>query len=126
MPRYVILRHELPPHTRRPTHWDLMFETHGVLATWALDALPAAGKKVAAERLADHRLDYLDFEGPVSGDRGTVLRWDAGQYRVESQSSVAWHVAVRGDRLDGQLRLEAVADEPRRWTVSYSAAEHAC
>jgi hypothetical protein len=125
MPRYVILRHAMPPHTRRPTHWDLMFETHGVLATWALAALPESGKTVAAERLADHRLEYLDFEGPVAGDRGTVLRWDAGQYRVESQSSAACHVVVRGDRLDGQLTLESVAEEPQRWTVSYSTAEHA-
>ena len=123
MPRFVILRHDMPPHTNRPGHWDLMLETGGALATWALEELPESGYTRAAVRLADHRLDYLDFEGPVSGDRGTVTRWDAGQYRVESQSPTVWHVIVRGNQLNGQLVLEAVAEEPQRWTVRYAAAE---
>jgi hypothetical protein len=32
------------------------------------------------ERLADHRLAYLDYEGPVSGDRGIVRRLDTGTF----------------------------------------------
>jgi hypothetical protein len=101
-----------------------MLETGGVLATWALEDLPAAGQQVSAERLADHRIDYLDFEGPVSGNRGAVTRWDAGRYRVESQTAAAWHVRIRGSQLDGQLVLEAEVDEPQRWRVRYSPAEN--
>ena len=78
-----------------------------------------------AERLADHRIDYLDFEGSVSDNRGTVTRWDTGQYRVESQTPAAWHIIVRGGRLDGHLMLQAVAEEPQRWTIRFSSKEKA-
>jgi hypothetical protein len=125
MPRYVILRHEMPPHAHRSAHWDLMLETGGVLATWALAEWPESGEEIPAERLADHRIDYLDFEGSVSDNRGTVTRWDTGQYRVESQTQAAWHITVRGGRLDGQILLQAVAEKPRRWTVRFSSKQTA-
>ncbi|MFO1094461.1 MAG: DNA polymerase ligase N-terminal domain-containing protein [Planctomycetaceae bacterium] len=75
MPRYVILTHDHPF-----PHWDLMLESGGVLRTWRLLNEPATGRRVPAERLADHRLKYLDYEGPVSGGRGIVARWDYGTY----------------------------------------------
>jgi hypothetical protein len=75
MPRYVILTHDHPF-----PHWDFMLEAEGVLRTWRLLAEPAARQSVPAERLADHRLAYLDYEGPVSGGRGSVARWDHGTY----------------------------------------------
>ena len=81
MPRYVILTHDHPF-----LHWDLMLEQGGVLRTWRLLAEPAAGQTVAAERLADHRVAYLDYEGPVRGDRGIVKRWDCGSYDVANAS----------------------------------------
>ncbi|MHB8970881.1 MAG: DNA polymerase ligase N-terminal domain-containing protein [Pirellulaceae bacterium] len=117
MPRYVILRHETASNSPRPTHWDLMLETGSVLATWALDALPVAGNVVAATRLADHRSDYLAYEGPISENRGSVARWDEGQYGVESQTVIQWRLTMRGNRLDGILVLRRVADELDRWTV---------
>ena len=70
MPRFVILRHELPDPRRRGVHWDFMLEHAGVLRTWALAEEPAPNKPISAEALADHRLAYLNYEGPVSG---TVL-----------------------------------------------------
>lgn len=81
MPRFVILWHETPAGAARPAHYDLMFEAVGVLWTWAVERLPRLGESVAATRLADHRLDYLDYEGPIAGNRGTVRRVDAGMYQ---------------------------------------------
>ena len=59
-----------------------MLEQDGVLRTWALAEEPAAQAEIAAEALGDHRLDYLEYEGPVSGDRGSVSRWDEGEYEM--------------------------------------------
>src|SRR5688572_19690852 len=56
MPRFVILRHEMPLDHNRGTHFDLMLEVGGVLRTWSLPELPATGKVVLAEALPDHRL----------------------------------------------------------------------
>lgn len=43
-----------------------------------LDVLPAKAQ-IPVTRLADHRRLYLAYEGPVSGDRGTVKRLAEGR-----------------------------------------------
>jgi hypothetical protein len=120
MARFVILRHDSPPQADRPTHWDLMLEGTDGLATWALAAPPAPGRAVAATRLADHRALYLDFEGPLSGDRGRVTRWDTGSYHLTAQSATVWQVMLSGRVLRGQLLLEADPHAPARWTARFS------
>jgi hypothetical protein len=75
MPRFVILTHDHPF-----PHFDLMLEACEALRTWRLHQEPAPGRAISAEALGHHRLQYLDYEGPVSGGRGTVSRWDAGEY----------------------------------------------
>ncbi len=74
--RFVILRHDHPT-----LHWDFMLETAGVLKTWRWPT-PYAGT-FFAEALPDHRLEYLEYEGPVSGGRGSVRCWDRGVYEME-------------------------------------------
>jgi len=79
--RFVVLSHDWPE-----PHWDLLVEPQpGAerVATWALNALPGATRlEGLAERLPDHRRHYLDYEGPVEGDRGTVSRVIAGSLTV--------------------------------------------
>jgi hypothetical protein len=75
--RFVILTHDHPF-----LHWDLMLDFGEALRTWRLLAEPAPGADVPAEALPDHRRAYLDYEGPVSEGRGTVVRWDAGEFEV--------------------------------------------
>ena len=121
MPRFVVLEHELPPQAERATHWDLMIEQGAALATWALQRPPAPDVAIAAEALDDHRPSYLDYEGPISGDRGRVRRWDAGECRVVSQSSERWVVEFVGSQLAGVATLESDANR-QNWTFSWSAA----
>ncbi len=94
LPRFVLLRHDCPPDSGNPSHWDFMLQMGEVLWTWQLQELPdawvsvlglgeTAGRvEVRANRLPDHRLVYLEYEGPVSGDRGTVRRIAAGSYQL--------------------------------------------
>ena len=70
MPRFAILEHDWPSR-----HWDLLLEDGDALLAWRLMEEPRAGMAVIAEKNADHRTVYLDYEGPVSGDRGSVTRW---------------------------------------------------
>ena len=58
-----------------------MLEQNGKLLTWALEQPPAPGKLIPATRLDNHRLAYLDYEGPISGQRGSVSRVLRGTYR---------------------------------------------
>ncbi|HTM54503.1 MAG TPA: DNA polymerase ligase N-terminal domain-containing protein [Pirellulales bacterium] len=121
MPRYVVLHHEMPAGGR-PSHWDLMLEFEGALRTWALTReLSAAQPPVQAEALADHRLEYLSYEGPVSRGRGTVTRWDAGVFEVELDVPAELRVSLGGQRLHGKLALKRDAADGHFWTVSFSA-----
>jgi hypothetical protein len=122
MPRFVILRHELPGDAQRALHWDLMFESGGVLRTWSVLVEPGFGIEAAAEPLALHRLAYLDYEGPISGGRGSVSRWDAGEYDLLAASDQRWQARVRGARFCGTITLERAIGNAHSWRVSFGAA----
>lgn len=82
-----------------------MLEHEGVLRTWRLAQPPDTPGHIAAEALPDHRLAYLDYEGPVSGDRGTVERWDAGTYKTLEWTSNRVVVDLAGKKLAGVAPL---------------------
>jgi hypothetical protein len=102
MPRFVILEHDHPQ-----LHWDLMLETGDVLRTWRLAAPPEPGAVIAAEPLGDHRRLYLDYEGPVSGNRGSVRRWDVGEFAWLENGGERVTVILRGQCVRGHATLAA-------------------
>jgi hypothetical protein len=87
-----------------------MLEAGAVLRTWRLAHPPEPGRSTAATPLGEHRRLYLDYEGPVSGNRGRVIRWDAGVFTW--QVDEADHVAVHldGGRLRGVATLRQNAE----------------
>jgi hypothetical protein len=114
MPRFVVLKHDSP----RGRHWDLMLETGPALATWALSEPPDAPVAITADALADHRLAYLDYEGPISGGRGSVTRWDRGTYVLERRTPTEVVVTLTGEKLAGTATLVESPDDPARWQFS--------
>ena len=77
--RFVILHHQ----TATDAHWDVMLEMDSDLATWSImpQCMPGLSFASPATRLFPHRKHYLDYEGDIAGNRGTVCRIDAGTYR---------------------------------------------
>jgi len=75
--RCVVLFHEV----ENSDHWDLMLEVQNRLWTWRMSELPTINQTVMGERITDHRIHYLDYEGPVSNNRGTVRRVRTGRYQ---------------------------------------------
>lgn len=87
----VFLRHELPDGTSH-IDWLIAPDAEGVpsdarvLVSWRMTEVAArallepAGEafEFVTVRMADHRYRYLDYEGPVSGDRGKVDRLAVG------------------------------------------------
>ena len=122
MPRFVVLHHDCPGDRPRPSHWDLMLEADGVLRTWALARMPDAVTEQFVERLPDHRLAYLDYEGPVSGNRGAVTRWDSGEFRWLADSPLHVEVELAGERLHGVVTLACESTEDQRWRFSFASA----
>ena len=105
MPRFVLLYHELPPGAR-PSHWDLMLERGDSLRTWALEQELRVGAEITCQALPDHRLDYLDYEGPVSNHRGQVTRVDRGTYETLRESGEELLVRLDGRRFGGELLMQ--------------------
>ncbi|RLT05856.1 MAG: hypothetical protein DWI21_12245 [Planctomycetota bacterium] len=119
MPRFVLLTHDHPF-----VHWDLLLEDVETARTWRLLECPARwlvdpSIAIVAEAIGDHRRMYLDYEGPVSRERGHVVRWDHGQaeWLTESESSV--RVRLSGSRLVGELVLDRETSQPL-WSARFS------
>ena len=142
MPRFVLLYHECPPGYERPSHWDFMLEAGDALRTWALAELPAAWKaaqlqtqsshpncpalsardSVEAQQLGKHRHAYLNFEGPLSGDRGAVTRIDAGVFTIAGAAPTELQIELQGSRLQGIILLGQSQADSSVWTLTCEAA----
>jgi hypothetical protein len=117
--RFVILEHDHPQ-----LHWDLMLEAGEKLRTWRLATPPdAAAASVDAVALADHRRMYLDYEGPVSGGRGSVTQWDSGTFELLASAPGLETLRFRGVRLHGVWTLKMMADARWRLTPRHPAAQ---
>ena len=113
MPRYVVLFHAMPTNSKREDHWDFMLEDGDALMTWALPRQPdeqhdeQPSHPIPCSQLPDHRLRYLDYQGPVSKDRGEVTRWDRGSFEFLTKDSQAVSAILNGHRLRGTVQLTA-------------------
>ena len=78
--QFVIHEHTTPDGV----HWDLMLEMDDCLWTWRLNTPPAEIKDepIPAERIHDHPLRFLTYEGPVQNNAGQVTIADKGTYNV--------------------------------------------
>ncbi len=106
---FVVLRHE----DREGTHYDLMIDLGVTLATWKCARPPETAQEspIACRRIGDHRRVYLEYEGPISGDRGKVRRHDRGTCEAMTPSADRWQVLFHGQRLSGSFELYRVADD---------------
>lgn len=98
-----------------------MLEDGDVLLTWQLPREPSARGvlPMSAKRIGDHRKLYLDYEGPVSGDRGFVTRFDGGALQMLERSEVAVRFVLSGSKLAGRFSLTRGGEND--WTFSAEA-----
>lgn len=123
--RFVVLRHQ----DADGVHFDLMLEigADSPLATWKFIDAPetAVNGPLTGRRIGDHRRIYLDYEGPISGNRGHVTRHDRGTYRLRRCSDEAGaacrEATFSGTRLRGDFRLRQSEGSEDRWVLSASS-----
>lgn len=97
--RFVVLLHEVGSALDRcgDDHFDWMFEQgDGSLLTWASPIVQnlCEDSEMDVIRLADHRMEYLEFEGRIDGDRGHVTRVVAGTYESREQSEDRFRMTI--------------------------------
>lgn len=113
--RFVVLQHT----DRQGVHFDLMVDGGEVLVTWKSPRPPEAtgAEGCLWHRIVDHRRVYLDYEGPVSGDRGSVVRHDSGMCMIHVQQADRWEVAFEGRQLRGRYALTLLAEADQSWSL---------
>jgi len=116
MPQFVILRHTMPKGSERPSHFDLMLELEGALLTWALDELPTKNMPQPARELPPHRLAYLTYEGPISNNRGHVVKIAKGSIEWLVRDSAYLELEIDGGQWFGRIVLQRIGGE--QWTVT--------
>ncbi|MCH2201461.1 MAG: hypothetical protein MK102_05805 [Fuerstiella sp.] len=113
--QFVILEHDHPF-----LHWDFLIEDGAGLASWRLHETPEIGTSIPATALKLHRRHYLTWEGPVSGDRGSVQRrfWGFLELSERWPRVSEWPgltLRVLDSPLAEQCRLILNSDETLYW-----------
>jgi DNA ligase D-like protein (predicted 3'-phosphoesterase) len=120
--RFVIQKHDASS-----LHYDLRLQVGDVLASWAVPKGPSTdpSDKRLAIQTEDHPVDYIDFEGVIPEGEygaGTVLVWDAGEYRnlredkddgkgmEASLDDGLIEVWLEGEKLSGGYALKRIRD----------------
>ncbi len=107
-------------------HWDLMLESAsgGSLTTFRLPAGASDRSVVLAERIFDHPLRFLWYEGPVQNGTGRVRivdrgTWSAGggeggfqmaDWDLDSNRPSAIHLVFDGAVLHGAFALTRISE----------------
>lgn len=120
---FVIQEHTTP----QGVHWDLMLQMGNALWTWRLAVKPERiqTKPVAAERIADHPLRFLTYQGPVQNQTGSVTIADSGRFTLQTQSSEELQIILAGKILSGPFKL--VRQDQSLWLfIPLSPDDHPC
>lgn len=92
-------------HLTEKAHFDFMLEEDDSLLTWRIE--PGnfeelkIGKTVEALRINNHRMEYLDYEGPISCGRGSINLVDTGNYKKTGENSLV----LSGKIFSGNLNI---------------------
>lgn len=100
--RFSVLKHILPDD--QGWHFDVFFEMADGLFSLKLDEAPS--QDFTASRQFDHRKKYLDYEGPISGNRGSVTLWDKGLMKGEVNLTQHFIAELFGTKLSGRFSVE--------------------
>ena len=131
--RTVQLRHTLPDGT---SHIDWMIAPDEAgrepLMSFRIDRrldTLAGGEQVAARRIADHRPAYLEYEGPVSPDRGSVARIANGIVMREwgevslRRFEIYWCISGEDMEVHQHLVVQRMKEGDDAWQISCESAE---
>ena len=112
--QFVISKHT----TSNGVHWDLMLEMEDALWTWRLNSPPVeiGNDPICAERIGDHPLRFLTYEGPVQNGTGQVTIADKGTYALIEQIDTALLIDIQGELLSGRLKLSQT-DRGSQWNL---------
>lgn len=113
-PKHFVIQKHVRQHD---VHWDFMLEKDGSLQTWRVGASPdkLSQQPVHAERIQDHPLRFLTYEGPVNKGKATVEIADAGTYRIVKNDKNNITLDMNGKVLQGKFFLKHT--DNKNWQI---------
>ena len=106
--KFVIQKHK----KEGDIHWDLMLESDGFLETYRLDVPPEeiASRPANAQKIFDHPMKFLTYEGSVNEGKGSVSIADAGTYRIVKETDETIEMNLDSKMLTGNIIMIRVKD----------------
>jgi len=113
--RFVIQKHQ----TDQDVHWDLMLEEGEHLATWQVSLPPSEWSEIPlpCQKIFDHRLKYLTYEGLLSDDRGEVRIVASGSYQPLHITENDWQIRLESGSMSGLLGLRNIRED--QWQLTF-------
>jgi len=113
--RFVVQEHRKDQNV----HWDLMLQKGEHLATWQAPLPPSEWREIplTCQKIFDHRIKYLTYEGPLSNNRGEVRIVVAGTYQPLQITDTQWYVRLESDSISGKLGLHKI--RAYRWQLTF-------
>ncbi len=104
--RFVIQEHTKPDDL----HWDLMLECGDILQTYRLGNPPEEIliSPATAEKISDHPITFLTYEGPVNDGKGNVKIADFGTYQETESTKSSIKLGLDGKILTGNFLLSHI------------------
>lgn len=109
--RFAVSLHQMPSHQSRPTHFDLFLEKEDFLMSWILPAQLSDQMNTFVTPNRNHRKDYLDYEGPISQDRGTIHRVQQGRLLWKQSDKNLVEALLRLDNRTYTLTIDRIGEE---------------
>ncbi|MDD5326538.1 MAG: DNA polymerase ligase N-terminal domain-containing protein [Phycisphaerae bacterium] len=106
-------------------HWDFMLESGDVLQTYRIDKAPQqiGDSPANAEKIFDHPLKFLSYEGPVNKGLGSVRIVESGSYEILHKDNSKIELDLNGKILKGKFALTHNEDDnfiPKGWQFGKS------
>lgn len=121
--RFALLFHRVPPADPRSDHYDLLLEIPGTLLSWELSVKPFQQDGTTIGRqLPNHRLLYLDYQGPLTGNRGQVEQVFVGELQWQTQPAAdtsPLQAVVTVHETDWLLQLSTESQAGNSWLVEW-------
>jgi hypothetical protein len=112
--QFVVQEHT----TQAGVHWDLMLQMDDMLWTWrvAVSLEQMLSEPVVAERILDHPLRFLSYEGPVQNQTGSVRIAERGKYWLEND--VEWDLELHFESRLLKGRYKLTEQDSPHWLLS--------
>ena len=89
-------------------HWDLMLQHEDTLWTWRMSCPPTAIGDIPLilDKIIDHPLRFLSYEGPVQNNTASVKIADCGTYESIERTEIFLRVVFCGRHIKGCFLLD--------------------